>query len=64
MTEEQKQRVDVFYKEYGDLVIKHNVDFASYPVFVPDGEGGFKIVVQSTPVDIKDRPVKSPFIPQ
>lgn len=63
MTEdERKQKGEAFLKEYGELVQKHQVDFATYPVFIPDGQGGFKIVVQSTPIDISNAPKKSPFI--
>lgn len=63
-------RLSDFVKEYGELVAKHNVDFATYPVFVPDGKGGFRVTVQNTPVDITksevQEPQKSPeeFIPQ
>ncbi len=60
--DEQKTRFTAFMKEYGELVDKHKTDFASYPVFVPDGQGGFKIVIQSTPVDITKHPQKSPFM--
>lgn len=59
---EVEQRVESFLKEYGELVKKHNVDFATYPVFVPDGQGGFKVVVQNTPVDMTAMPQKSPFV--
>ncbi len=59
-----KERVDTFLSEYGELVKKHNIDFASYPVFVPDGQGGFKVIVQNTPVDISNQPKKSPFMAQ
>lgn len=62
--EEVKERVSAFLKDYGDMVNKHGVDFASYPVYVPDGQGGFKTVVQNTPVDIRNQPKKSPFIAQ
>jgi hypothetical protein len=64
--EEQKARTDSFMKEYGELVAKHKIDFASFPVFVPDesGRGSFKVVCQSVPVDISNQPQKSPFIPQ
>lgn len=51
-----------FMKEYGVLVEKYGIDFASYPVFVPDGQGGFKIIIQSTPVDVSKHPKKSPFV--
>lgn len=65
--EEQKQsdeqeKNDAFLKEYGELVHKHKRDFASYPVYVPDGQGGFKTIVQTTPVDISSQPTKSPFV--
>jgi len=62
--EELNERFNGFIKEYGDLVMKHKVDFASYPMFVPDGQGGFKIVCQNTPVDISQHPLKSPFVAQ
>lgn len=57
MTEEERaEKGTAFMKEYGELVEKHQVDFATYPVFIPDGQGGFKIVVQSTPIDISKKP--------
>lgn len=59
----EKRKAD-FLSEYGELVGKHKVDFASYPVWVPDGTGGFKSIIQSTPVDIKNQPQKSPFVAQ
>lgn len=65
MSDEQKEKAQAFLKEYGELVEKYKYDFATYPVFVPDGQGGFKIVVQSTPIDISkmpEKPVESPFI--
>lgn len=66
-TEENNNNEDVlaFLKEYGELVEKHQVDFANYPVYVPDGQGGFKTIIQSTPVSLKNRPQelqKSPFV--
>lgn len=57
-----QERINGFFKEYGELVKKWEVDFANYPMFIPDEKGGFRVIVQSTPIDIKDRPVKSPFI--
>lgn len=59
-----KERIAAFIDAYGALVKEHGVDFASYPVFVPDGQGGFKVVIQNTPVDIKNQPTKSPFVAQ
>lgn len=59
---ERQEKGAAFIKEYGELVEKHQMDMATYPVFVPDGQGGFKIIVQSTPVDISNQPKKSPFV--
>jgi len=57
MTEEEKvAKRNEFLKEYGELVEKHQVDFATYPVFVPDGAGGFKVTMQSTPVILTPKP--------
>lgn len=69
-TDEQKLAEDVqirtkaFFDDYGELVKKHDIDFASYPVFIPDGQGGFKVIVQNTPVDVRNQPRKSPFVAQ
>lgn len=63
--EERMEKGSAFLKEYGELVTKHGVDLATYPVFIPDGQGGFKITVQSTPVVLppkKDEPVESTFM--
>jgi len=53
---------EAFMRDYHELVQKHGIDFAQYPVFVPDGQGGFRTVVQSTPVSIKNQPKRSPFV--
>lgn len=60
--EDLNLRAQEFVKEYGELVGKHKVDFATYPMFVPDGQGGFKIITQSTPVDISNQPIRSDFM--
>lgn len=57
-----QERIQDFLTKYSELVKETNIDFASYPVFVPDGQGGFKVVVQNTPVDISNQPKKSPFM--
>lgn len=68
-TPEQKQeetnaRVNDFLTSYGELVKRTGIDFASYPMFVPNPNelGSFKIIVQNTPVDISNQPKKSPFV--
>lgn len=52
MTDEQKEKAQKFLDAYGELVKEHQHDFATYPMFVPDGQGGFKIIIQSTPMNI------------
>lgn len=61
-TEEQKARIDLFLKEYGELVEKHHVDFINFPQYLPDGSGGWKLMLQTTPMDITNSPQKSPFV--
>lgn len=64
MTEEERQKKGAeFLKEYGELVAKHGMDLATYPVWVPDGTTGFKTIIQSLPVAIPPpEPVKSTFM--
>ena len=59
---ELQVKQEEFIKEYGVLVEKHGMDFASYPVWTPDGSGGFKMLVQNTVVDVKNQPKPSPFV--
>lgn len=59
---QSNDKVETFLKRYGELVEELDVDFANYPMFVPDGGGGFRIIIQTTPVDLSERGVKSPFI--
>ncbi len=56
------ERGQAFLKEYKELVDKHKVDFATYPIYQPDGNGGFRTVVQSTPIDISNQGQPSPFV--
>lgn len=58
----QDENIQGFLKEYGELVERRKIDFACYPVYTPNGNGGFETRVQNTPVDISNQPVKSPFI--
>lgn len=59
-----QERSATFIKEYSELVAKHQIDFASYPVYVPykDVPGAFITLLQNTPIDIKNQPKKSPFV--
>lgn len=60
--EDLNTRINTFISEYEALVKKHGIDFAQYPVYVPDGNGAFKTVLQNTPVDVSNQPVKSPIV--
>lgn len=50
----KESKINDFLSEYGELVKKHGIDFASYPVFVPDENGAFKIICQTTPIDLSE----------
>lgn len=67
INEETKGRIDAFMQEYGQLIEKYKVDFIAYPVWIPDGNGAFKMVIQQQPVDTTGRGgIKSPdeFVPK
>lgn len=51
---ENKENIKKFLEEYKDLTLRHQVDFATFPQFVPDGQGGFKITCQTMPIDMKE----------
>ena len=57
-----EEKIKAFLEEYGVLVEKHKIDFASYPMWVPNKEGHWTMVVKTEPVDISNRPVKTPFV--
>ena len=58
---EVQKRSEAFLKDYGELVEKHKIDIAAYPVYQPDGQGGFKTVIQQSCVDTTNQPYRSPF---
>lgn len=66
LTEEQKkdsqERLQKFMSGYEQLVKDTDYDFANYPVYMPDGEGAFKTLLQTTPIDKKYVPTPSPFV--
>lgn len=59
-----QKRAEAFLADYGELVKKHNIDIAAYPVYMPDGKGGFDTVIQQSTVDTTDKPYRSPFVPE
>ncbi len=62
MEDDSKRRIEGFMESYHKLTNDWGVDFANYPVYIPDGQGGFKTVIQCTPVDLKNRAQPSPFM--
>ena len=52
------KRIKDFSSDLGDLVKKHNIDVAAFPVYVADGKGGFTTVIQQSCIN-----VKAPLIP-
>ena len=67
--QDKSDRIKLFLKEYEELTVKHKVDFINFPMWVPEqksdqspGQGGWRLVIQTQPVDTTDQPVKSPFI--
>lgn len=64
ISEEEKKNIELFLKEYGELVAKYNVDYINFPVYAPDSNGNWVLTIRSQPISTKNRPVKSPFIPQ
>lgn len=58
---EQQQKAQDFIKEYQALVMKYDLDFAHYPMWVPDGAGGFKTMmnVQVVPRQAPTAPAES-----
>lgn len=49
---ENQKEIDAFIADYKVLTEKHKKDFVNYPMFVPDGQGAFKLVVQTQVVDL------------
>jgi hypothetical protein len=46
------EKIKMFMHDYQELVKRHKVDWANYPMFVPDGKGGFRVIIQSTLVEV------------
>ena len=60
--EETQKAIGTFLKEYGELVAKHKVDFVTYPLWQPDGKGGWEMKIQTQAMSTKELPVISPFV--
>lgn len=60
--EDNKAKVVAFMKEYKELTEKHKIDFATFPVWQPSGDGIFQCVIQSVPVSTEMMGIKSSFV--
>ncbi len=59
--ENSKERADKFLNEYKALTEKYQIDFVSFPTWVPLKDGGFVTKIQMVPFDTKEKGVVSPF---
>lgn len=59
---QDERKIQKFLAEYGKLTKEHGVDFISYPVYVPDKDGGFTLRIQTQPIAVEDKTEK--FIPE
>lgn len=64
--DQKAKRIEKFMEEYKQLTEKYKVDFASYPMFVPNEDSSFKVIVQSTPLDLEEveKAKQKNFIPK
>lgn len=63
MENTKEQRIKDFMKAYEELTKKYEIDFTSYPLFIPNGsDGSFKVVVQTSPLDLQELKKKDEFI--
>lgn len=54
ITMETEKRSKEFWEEYKNLIEKHQMDILPYPQFIPDNEGGWKLVVRMQLFDKRD----------
>lgn len=54
-------RSEAFFKEYGELVEKHKMDFVHMPYFIPTQDRQFGVTIASQVVDVKGQPTLSPI---
>lgn len=57
-----EERGKEFIKRYGELVAELDIDFATFPLWEPDGNGGFTTKVRTQPMDMRGVAKKSPFV--
>lgn len=65
MSEELKtpeERGQELIKRHGENVKELNMDFATFPQWVPDGQGGFRTIIQTQAIDVTPKAVPSNFV--
>ena len=53
------ERKAKFLEQYKSLIDELKVDIMAIPIHLPDGQGGFRLVVQQNIVDTKNVPTPS-----
>jgi hypothetical protein len=56
------ERVKGFMEAYSKIREEFQVDFGYAPMYMGDGQGGFKTVVNVGPIDLTQTPQPSPFM--
>lgn len=59
--ERRKVFMEWLKTEYKTKIDDLKCDMYYYPLYVPDGQGGFRTVIQTDVVDISASAIKSPF---
>jgi len=49
---QKDRRIEKFLEAYGKIVKEFDVDIMAIPQFLPDEKGGWRLVVQSQPIDL------------
>lgn len=58
----ENKKIQKFLEEYGELTKKHGVDFAAYPVYVPNDKGTFDLTIQTQPIEVQQKKTLDEFI--
>ena len=59
-----EQRKTEFLAKYKSLIDEYQVDWLSFPMFRPNNEGIWEVVIQTKLADTKGQGIISPFVPQ
>ena len=55
MQNKSEEKINKFMKKYEALTKECGVDIVSFPVWIPDGNGGFKMTIQAQPIDLDEQ---------